>query len=76
MKNDASIRFRIIGWSDESGGEVIAKLVSLQRAEAVKAELVKHGISGNRIETVGVGIKRDVASAAEARIVTFVEIAK
>lgn len=73
MKADESIRISITGWGDAVGGEEANRRVSLQRAEAIKAALIKRGIDGKRIETVGGGINRDAKSNAEARIAATTE---
>lgn len=76
MKAGESIRISITGWGDANGGEEVNKRVSLQRAEAIKAALIKQGIDGKRIEAVGGGINRNAASNAEARIAATTEVLK
>lgn len=74
LKADESVGISITGWGDANGGEEINKRVSLQRAEAIKAALIKQGIDDKRIETVGGGINRDAKSNAEARIAATTEV--
>lgn len=76
MKADKSIRVRVTGWGDETGGEEANKRVSLQRAEAVKRVLGQWLIPADRVETVGGGINREAASDAEARNVTTIVVVK
>ena len=71
MKADKSIRIRVTGWGDETGGEEANKRVSLQRAEAVKRVLGQWLIPAGRIETVGGGINRNAANNTEARNATI-----
>lgn len=68
LKDDNTIRIRIIGWGDEVGGNNANKRVSLQRAEAIKRRLEQLYISSNRIETVGAGIAPDGLTLGEGRI--------
>ena len=68
LKEDSSIRIRVIGWGDEVGGNRANKRVSLQRAEAVKRGLEQLNISSDRIEVVGAGIAPDALTLGEGRI--------
>ena len=68
LKEDSSIRVRVIGWGDEVGGNRANKRVSLQRAEAVKRGLEQLNISSDRIEVVGAGIAPDALTLGEGRI--------
>ena len=54
------------GWCDTQGDVAVNKRVSKQRAEAVKAWLVKKGIEASRIQTVGKG-SDDTQNAENAR---------
>lgn len=57
----------ITGWCDTTGSKAVNARISLQRAEAVKAWLMQHGIDANRIRTAGKGSDYNAADAAKAR---------
>ncbi len=62
-------RLRIEGHTDSQGEEADNLRLSQQRAEAVRAELVRLGVDGDRLEAVGYGETRpiDTNRTAEGR---------
>ncbi|MDL1892158.1 OmpA family protein [Sphingobacteriales bacterium CHB3] len=57
---DPTLRVQIVGYSDNVGSASANNRLSLQRAEAAKAWLVKKGIDPSRLETVGRGMNDPV----------------
>lgn len=57
MKSNENVKIKIIGFSDNSGTVEYNKLLSNKRVEYLKKEIVKNGISPERIITVGNGIE-------------------
>jgi outer membrane protein OmpA-like peptidoglycan-associated protein len=55
-------RIRIEGHTDSTGGEAYNQALSERRAESVKNELVAQNIAAERIQTVGYGLSRPVAT--------------
>ncbi len=53
---------RIEGHTDSTGGEEYNNRLSRERAQSVASALVAQGISGNRIQTVGYGFSKPIAS--------------
>lgn len=51
----------IEGHTDNVGKAAINKKISKQRAEAVRAELIKEGVDANRVKAVGYGFERPIA---------------
>lgn len=51
----AAQRFRVEGHTDAKGSEAYNMTLSLQRAQAVTAYLNRHGVSKDRLESVGKG---------------------
>lgn len=60
-------RVRIAGHTDNVGGAARNLALSQRRAEAVRAYLVRSGISPNRLVAVGYGERRPIASNRKAR---------
>jgi Outer membrane protein and related peptidoglycan-associated (lipo)proteins len=55
LKNDGSLKFEIDGHTDNSGTADHNLSLSKDRAEAVKAQLIKMGIDASRLTTKGFG---------------------
>ena len=49
------MKVAVTGWCDTKGSVAVNKRISRQRAEAVKAWLVKNGIEASRITATGNG---------------------
>lgn len=56
-----AVAVTIEGHTDSSGNAAKNKALSLQRADAVKAEIVKLGADASRITTVGYGAEKPIA---------------
>jgi len=80
LQEDPGLRFSIDGHTDDQGGAKVNGPLSQRRASAVKAWLVKQGVSDKRLETKGYGATKPVASndtaegRADNRRVEFVKI--
>lgn len=55
LKDHPEVNFSIEGHTDSDGDDAFNKRLSEARAETVKNELVKMGVSGDRLTTVGFG---------------------
>ncbi|MBZ0121476.1 MAG: OmpA family protein [Sandaracinaceae bacterium] len=62
MTHRPSARIRVAGHTDNVGDPRRNRALSESRARAVREYLVSHGIDGSRIEAVGYGDERPVAS--------------
>lgn len=62
LAHKQSARIEISGHTDNVGNKKDNKKLSLQRADAVRAYLVSKGIDASRIQTVGYGDERPIAS--------------
>lgn len=62
MTHKKAVRIEIAGHTDNVGAAKKNKALSLKRAQAVRAYLIEQGIDGDRIEAVGHGDERPVAS--------------
>jgi outer membrane protein OmpA-like peptidoglycan-associated protein len=62
MIEDHSVKVVLEGHSDTRGGDDFNHEISLRRADWVKSRLVELGVSGDRIETVGLGATRPLRS--------------
>ncbi len=71
LNESPRMKVTLNGWCDSEGGAAVNKRISLQRAETVKAWLVDHGVSADRITTVGNGSERNEADASKARRVVI-----
>ena len=57
---NSSLKLIIAGHTDSEGDEMYNMILSQNRADAVKAYFVKHGIPGQNIQTIGYGETRPV----------------
>lgn len=62
MIEDHAVTIVLEGHSDTRGGDDFNHTISLERANWVKSRLVELGVSGERIETVGLGATRPLRS--------------
>ncbi|HEX8506786.1 MAG TPA: OmpA family protein [Hymenobacter sp.] len=67
LKARPEVRVRVAGHTDRLGEPSKNKLLSEQRADAVKAYLVKAGVAAERIITVGYGDAQPLHPAPDAR---------
>lgn len=62
LKSQKNFHLKIIGYTDNVGSSRFNDLLSLRRAEAMKDELVSRGVSPDRIQTDGRGMREPIAS--------------
>ena len=69
LQEDAALRFRVEGHTDDQGSAEVNGPLSERRAKSVKTWLVKQGIEEKRLEPKGLGSTKpmDAATTAEAR---------
>jgi outer membrane protein OmpA-like peptidoglycan-associated protein len=67
LKARPSLKLRVSGHTDKIGEPQKNQVLSVQRAEAVKAYLVKAGIAAARITTAGFGDSRPLYKSPDAR---------
>ncbi|WP_163212878.1 OmpA family protein [Bacteroides sp. 519] len=67
LRENPDLGITLTGWCDNRGSVAVNKRISIQRAVAVKAWLVKNGISADRIRTLGEGIDYNEPDAGKAR---------
>lgn len=61
LKKQPGLKIEISGHTDNVGNEATNKLISENRAKAVKDYLVKMGVAVDRISTIGYGSKKPIA---------------
>ena len=66
LKGCGTARVEVGGHTDNSGNPATSMPLSQQRADAVKAELVRLGVAANRVNAKGYGEARPIASNATA----------
>ncbi len=66
LKENPNMKVTVTGWCDTKGSVAVNKRISRQRAETVKAWLVKNGIEASRITAIGNG-SDDTQDADKAR---------
>lgn len=66
LKENPDMKVTVTGWCDTRGSVAVNKRISRQRAEILKAWLVKKGISASRITAIGNG-SDDTQDADKAR---------
>ena len=66
LKENPNMKVTVTGWSDTKGSVAVNKRISCQRAETIKAWLVKNGIEASRITAIGNG-SDDTQDADKAR---------
>lgn len=67
LKARPALKLRVSGHTDKIGEPQKNQVLSVQRAEAVKAYLVKAGIAAARISTAGFGDSRPLYKSPDAR---------
>lgn len=63
MKAYPAVNLKIGGYTDNTGSDDVNIPLSLKRAEMARAELIKRGIAGNRLEAEGYGSQHPVCAA-------------
>jgi outer membrane protein OmpA-like peptidoglycan-associated protein len=61
MKDNPDLKFEVDGHTDNTGQAAHNLTLSQQRAEAVKAQLIKMGIAGSRLTTKGFGDTKPIS---------------
>jgi len=64
LQQNSALKLSIEGHTDNTGNAAVNKKLSLERANAVMAELVKAGIAKSRLKTAGFGAERPLVSNA------------
>lgn len=67
LEEHPDVRVLVAGWCDNRGSRAVNDRISLARAEAVKAWLVRRGIPAPRIITLGKGIDHAEPDRCKAR---------
>ena len=62
LRDNPSMKIEIVGHTDNEGREFDNKLISVERANAVAGELIRLGITRDRLVTSGMGSAMPVAS--------------
>lgn len=61
MKENSLMNIQVSGHTDNTGNAELNKQLSRERAEAVKAYLIKRGVEESRITTIGYGGEKPIA---------------
>jgi outer membrane protein OmpA-like peptidoglycan-associated protein len=61
---DPTMRVRIVGHTDSTGGDAVNDPLSLERARSVRDYLAGRGVAGSRIDTAGRGEHEPIADNA------------
>lgn len=64
LKERAEVAVKIAGHTDNKGNEEVNMTLSIRRAEAVAAYLIKEGVAHHRIKAVGYGEFKPIADNA------------
>ncbi|MGI4819578.1 MAG: OmpA family protein, partial [Janthinobacterium lividum] len=67
LRANPTLRLRVVGHTDRLGESQKNQLLSEQRADAVRAYLVKAGVAAARIETIGYGDTRPLYPSPDIR---------
>ena len=62
LKNFPDWGLRIVGHTDATGEPAANEVLSVERADAIKAALVERGVTTERLQAAGVGENRPIAS--------------
>jgi hypothetical protein len=62
LKNFPDWGLRIVGHTDATGEPAANEVLSVQRADAIKAALVERGVATERLQAAGLGENRPIAS--------------
>jgi outer membrane protein OmpA-like peptidoglycan-associated protein len=62
MRDNPNIKVRFGGHTDNTGNAAYNKQLSRRRAEAVRKFMIESGIAANRMESVGYGMERPIAT--------------
>jgi len=62
MKSRPAVRIRVEGHTDNTGSVKLNNALSEKRAESVKAYLAQHGVDPRRIDVIGYGPSKPIAS--------------
>jgi outer membrane protein OmpA-like peptidoglycan-associated protein len=61
MKNNPDLKFEVDGHTDNTGQAAHNLILSQQRADAVKSQLVKMGVNASRLTTKGFGDTKPIS---------------
>ena len=62
LKNFPDWGLRVVGHTDATGDPEANEVLSVKRADAIKAALVERGVTPDRLQAAGVGENRPIAS--------------